>query len=168
MYASKQIMQLVLYFLLIISFFALIGWKMIGDLGIDEDPYNSNFSNYFRGFNILYIMISFDGFPICMFPSYEFSPWFALFFLTVSFSYILIFLPIPIAFLFQAYRNNRSILEIEDRIKQRQALLFAFISLDTQNDGILNENQFFEFISEAYLFKSRYMKRIRELYLNID
>jgi hypothetical protein len=70
MYATKQIMQLVLYFLLIISFYALIGWKMIGDLGIDEDPYNSNFSNYFKGFNILYIMISFDGFPTCMFPAY--------------------------------------------------------------------------------------------------
>lgn len=45
---------------------------MIGNLDgtIYFDPYWQNFDDYMTGFNILYVMISFDGFPMCMFPAY--------------------------------------------------------------------------------------------------
>lgn len=46
---------------------------------------------------------------------------------------MLLFLPIPVAIVFDAYRNNRGKLVLIDRIKQREALLACFISLDYKN-----------------------------------
>lgn len=82
--------------------------------------------------------------------------------------FLLVFLPIPVSVVFDAYRDNRSKLVIEDRIKQREALLCSFMCLDLMGTKSINEDTFVKFMSGVYLYKKRNLKRIKELYLNVD
>ncbi|KRW99687.1 hypothetical protein PPERSA_03488 [Pseudocohnilembus persalinus] len=52
-------------------FWAGLGLKFIGNLDgeAEYDIYSSNFNNFFKAFNILYALISFDGYPDCMIPA---------------------------------------------------------------------------------------------------
>ena len=79
--------------------------------------------------------------------------------------FILLFVPVPVAFVFEAFRSHRSKLVIMDRIKQREALLNAFICLDLENSKSVDQQTFTDFMKIAYMNKGRYIKRIRELYL---
>ncbi|EGR29721.1 hypothetical protein IMG5_149890 [Ichthyophthirius multifiliis] len=160
----KEIIQLIILVLLITFFFAIIGWKFIGDL-----DNQSNFQNITIASNILYSLISFDGYPDCMMPAYskyllqyiqnyidkklDYSVFYIIYFLSYLILYLLIFIPIPVAVVFEAFRvkiqfsiyiqkhiifflpnnkkkNSRSKLVIMDRIKQKEALLACFVSLD--------------------------------------
>lgn len=70
-YSLKQIVQLFVFFILMTFFWAGLGLKFIGDLDgeAEYDIYSSNFNNFFKAFNILYALISFDGYPDCMIPA---------------------------------------------------------------------------------------------------
>ncbi len=71
-YSLKEMIQLFLFFFLVTMIWAIIGWKFIGDLdGGEFDAYKSNFSNILTAFNILYSLLSFDGYPDCMLPAYR-------------------------------------------------------------------------------------------------
>lgn len=52
-------------------FWAGLGNRFIGNLDgeTEYDPYKSNFNNFLRTSNILYALISFDGYPDCMLPA---------------------------------------------------------------------------------------------------
>ena len=54
--------------------------------------------------NILYSLISFDGYPDCMLPAISYSPYFLIYFLSYLTLYVLIFLPVPVAVVFEAFR----------------------------------------------------------------
>jgi hypothetical protein len=107
------------FFISITLFWALLGWKFIGDMDneVEYDAYSSNFSEIFTSFNIMYSLISFDGYPDCMLPSIGSSPYYLIFFILYLSLYILLFVPVPVAFVFEAFRSHRSKLVIMDRIK---------------------------------------------------
>jgi len=44
--------------------------------------------------------------------------------------------PIPIAFVFESFRKNRFRFVLKDRIKQKEALLACYISLDNNKKNI--------------------------------
>ena len=170
LYSVKQIFQLIVFFISITLFFAILGWKFIGDMDneVEFDQYSSNFSEILTSFNIMYALISFDGYPDCMLPSISVSPYYLIYFIIYLSLFILLFVPVPVAFVFEAFRSHRSKLVIMDRIKQREALLNAFICLDLENSKSVDQQTFTDFMKIAYMNKGRYIKRIRELYLQID
>lgn len=92
--------------LLIITFFGLIGWLLIGNLDneVKFDQYKSNFSDMGTTMNILYGLISFDNYPDCMIPSVTYSGYFYIYFLIYTTIQILFFIPIPTAVVFEAFR----------------------------------------------------------------
>ncbi|EGR34851.1 hypothetical protein IMG5_000790 [Ichthyophthirius multifiliis] len=159
----KEILQLFLFYLFMTLFFALIGWKFIGDL-----DGQSNFNNIFTASNILYILITFDGYPDCLMPAYQQSEYYLLYFMSYILLYLFIFIPIPVAVVFEAFRNQRSKLVIMDRIKQKEALLACFVCLDFNDNKSIDYNIFRQFMSQVYKNKKRYIKRIKSLYLHID
>ena len=55
-----------------------------------------------------------------------------------------------------------------DRLKQREALLASFISLDYENDKQISREVFHSFMSIVYLHKKRYVKRINKLFGMLD
>ena len=161
---------MIVFFISITLFFAVLGWKFIGDMDneVEFDQYSSNFSEILTSFNIMYALISFDGYPDCMLPSISVSPYYLIYFIIYLSLFILLFVPVPVAFVFEAFRSHRSKLVIMDRIKQREALLNAFICLDLENSKSVDQQTFTDFMKIAYMNKGRYIKRIRELYLQID
>jgi len=52
-----------------------------------------------------------------MVPSYEFSEYYFIYFLIYVSLYTLLFVPIPVSMVFNAYRDNRCKLVILDRLK---------------------------------------------------
>ena len=67
-----------------VSFWALIGVKLIGDVTVDEcdndllnkdgeviiaDDMGENLKSFLPTYNIFYSLISFDGYPDCMLPA---------------------------------------------------------------------------------------------------
>lgn len=94
------------------------------------DPYSQNFEDIFRATNILYSLISFDGYPDCMIPAITYSSYFLIYFILYLVLQLLVFLPVPVAIVFEAYRLHRSDMVFDDRIKQKEALLATFVALD--------------------------------------
>lgn len=81
-------------------------------------------------FYIMYALTSPDGYPESIIPAYHNSRYYLAYFLPYIILYQLLFVPIPVAIVFEAYRNNSCKLVIMDRLKQREALLACFIALD--------------------------------------
>ncbi|EGR33043.1 hypothetical protein IMG5_062980 [Ichthyophthirius multifiliis] len=179
----RQIFQLFLFLLFNTLIFSIIGWKFVGDLdgAFNYDPFQSNFDNVLTASNILYSLISFDGYPECIIPSIckyyihilfkslqAQSQIYIIYFIIYLILYLFIFIPIPVAVVFEAFRVNRRKTVIMDRIKQREALLACFISLDFQDKKTIDYNTFFLFMSAIYLHKKNYIRRIKSLYLHLD
>lgn len=70
-YSLKEILELFIFFFLMTIIWALIGMKFISDLDgeVEYDEYKSNFNEFGTTANILYALISFDGYPDCMLPA---------------------------------------------------------------------------------------------------
>jgi hypothetical protein len=122
-------------FLIIITlFWAFIGTRLIGDLDgyleTNGDPYRCNYLDLGITFTELYALFSYDDYPDLMAPVIANSLYYLLYFIPYALLILYILLPIPVAVVFEAFRTHRSKLVILDRIKQREALLYAFVSLD--------------------------------------
>lgn len=70
-FSLKEILELFIFFFLMTVIWALIGMQFISDLDgeIKYDKYKSNFKDFGTTANILYSLISFDGYPDCMLPA---------------------------------------------------------------------------------------------------
>ena len=123
---------MIIFFLLLCTFFALIAKKLFGDVTLDDcdnpklddagevieaDDYGENFKEFFPAYNIFYALISFDGYPDCMLPAIQSSNMALPYFLLYLSLFLLIFTPIPVAVVFESFRGHRSKLVILDRIK---------------------------------------------------
>ena len=63
-------LELCLFLLIIVSTFALIGWRALGDLESDKtDAYSSDFGYIGRTMNSLYVLFSTDNYPDIMAPA---------------------------------------------------------------------------------------------------
>jgi hypothetical protein len=65
----------------------------------------------------MYVLISFDGYPDCMYPSLEYSSYFIIYFMIYLVLVLLLFLPIPVAIVFDSFRSQRCKIVLYDRIK---------------------------------------------------
>lgn len=74
-----------------------------------------------------------------MVPAYLNNHLYAFYFIPYILLFIFLFLPIPLAVVYEGFRSFRMEILINDRIKQKTALLTCFICLDTENKGFLTE-----------------------------
>ncbi|EAR82678.2 cation channel family transporter (macronuclear) [Tetrahymena thermophila SB210] len=166
----KQILQLVVFIAFLTLFIAIVGWRFIGNLdgSVQYDSYSSNFSNLFSAASNLYSLISFDSYPTLMIPAYTYSPIFSVYFVSYGTLLCLLFIPIPVSVVYNSFRMHRSKLVILDRFKQREALLSCFISLDFNNQKYIDIKIFSEFMSNLYLKKKSFLKKIKQLHCILD
>lgn len=54
---------------------------------------------------------------------------------------VFIFLPIPVAVVFEAFRVNRGKILLEDRINEKEGLFICFIIIDHQRRGYIDLQQ---------------------------
>jgi hypothetical protein len=77
----------------------------MGDVSDGEiDPFSQNFKNLFTGSYILFALISFEGYPECMYPYIEISSFYSLFFIFYIMLLILVFVPVPVAVVYDAFK----------------------------------------------------------------
>ena len=101
---------MILFFVLMNVFWAIIGWTVIGDLDGEThyDEYSQNFSNIFRATTIMYALSSPDSYPEMMLPAYNTSKFYAMYFLSYSILFQLLFIPVPVSITFEAFRKHRA------------------------------------------------------------
>jgi hypothetical protein len=73
----------------------------------------------------------------------------------------MIFLPIPVAIVFDTFRQQRGKLVVLDRIKQKEALFVCFMTIDYENKKHITYEQFRRLMDSVYLNKKSYRKLIR-------
>lgn len=134
---------MIIFFLCFFLFSAVIAVKIIGNLDdvteynevinlyiYFDEQYSQNFDNIFTSIYIFYALGSPDLYPDAILPAFYNSKYYLIFFLTYLILFALIFLPIPVAVVFDAYKSHRGEILIMDRLRQREALLACFIALD--------------------------------------
>ncbi|KAL4499686.1 hypothetical protein ABPG72_017226 [Tetrahymena utriculariae] len=126
--SAKNLLMILFFDIIITSFWAYVGMNLIGDIYNDPgiDTSIMDFRDFFKTSNGLYIFSSLDLFPDILFPAVTSSFYYLLYFLPYIIMFLLLFVPIPVAVVYEGFRKHRLNLLIADRIKRRKALWACF------------------------------------------
>ena len=104
--STRNLFELLLFVTLIILFFALMGYRILGDVSIEgiEDFETVNFKEIPYSMSALYFLISTDNYPDILLPAVHESYYYMFFFVPYMLISIFIVAPIPVAILFSAYK----------------------------------------------------------------
>ena len=122
--STPYIIDLFIFYILITSIWTLVGYKLISDLDgeVEYDEYLNNFDDYLRALNAMYVLISFDGYPDIMLSALsnkylrniflkliiklyaEQSYAYLIFFVPYIMAFLIIFIPIPVAIIFENFK----------------------------------------------------------------
>ena len=136
MYHSvKRIFDFFIFFFSIVFLYALLGSKIFYDDGRTYytsdfyDQYINDYNNYGIIVNSLIVLVTFDNYPLVMRPFVEMSLWYLVYFIPYIMLNILFFIPVPIAVVYDGFREKRSKLTVEDHLKEKEALFTCYLSL---------------------------------------
>ena len=101
----------------------------------------SDFTSYFKSIRNIFFLTSMTNYPAVLKPYYDDSPLYAFYFLPMVMLSILIILPIPTAVVFERFRQNRTKILKEDRIKEKESLFISFVCIDFKRRGFIDQNQ---------------------------
>mmetsp|Transcript_16614 Transcript_16614/g.14452 ORF Transcript_16614/g.14452 Transcript_16614/m.14452 type:complete len:166 (-) Transcript_16614:3632-4129(-) len=162
-------LDIILFFTFVAVIYAVIGVRVIGDLDgeVEYDRYASDFNSFGRALNNLYILYSSDNYPTLMQPSLKSSPWYVCYFVPFVLVNILLLIPIPIAVMFQAFRNHRGKLVVKDRVKEREALFACFVCMDEDYSMKVEWDEFKNLFDIVYREKLK-PDKIHELFGLLD
>jgi hypothetical protein len=63
---------------------------------------------------------------------------------------VLIILPLPVAIIFEAFKINRSKILLNDRLQEKEGLFMAFLCIDFERRGYINQDQWLGFVKTVY------------------
>lgn len=63
---------------------------------------------------------------------------------------VLVLLPIPVAVVFEAFRSHRAKILLRDRLREKEALFFCFMCIDTKKRGLINVDQWVNFMEAVF------------------
>ncbi|CAD8091578.1 unnamed protein product [Paramecium sonneborni] len=149
MKASKDLLLLIMLYLIVISLFSFIGINFIGRLE-NVDLRTQDYGDFFKFFSMLYMLATLDFYPDILIPPMYQGIYYCFFFITYLLLFIFLFAPIPLAVVYEGFRNHRMEIAISDIIKQKTAMMASFISLDFEDQGYLTRDQFKNFINHFY------------------
>jgi len=96
------------------------------------------FDNLGSGIMALYVAATGDNYPSVAEAFIAVNPLNAIFFISFLLISVLIVFAIPLAFILESFKTNRTKQILERRVVQKQALISAFICLDINGDGTLD------------------------------
>lgn len=115
----------------------------------------------------MYFYTSNANFPGLFKPYASASSMNLLFFIPYTLFAVFMIIPLPVAFVFQAFKDNRSQVLLKDRLIEKEALFLAFICIDFQRRGYISLMQWEEFVSAVYS-GTHDKKKVRVLFEMID
>ena len=104
----------------------------------DRQDVPTTFQGIGHGIYALYVASTGDNYPMIAEPFIAVDPYNALFFITFLLISVLIVFAIPLAFILEWFKKNRTEQILQRRVVQKQALISAFICLDINGDGTLD------------------------------
>jgi Ion transport protein len=134
-HSVKRIFDFFIFFFSIVFLYALLGSKIFYDDGRTYytsdfyDQYINDYNNYGIIVNSLIVLVTFDNYPLVMRPFVEMSLWYLVYFIPYIMLNILFFIPVPIAVVYDGFREKRSKLTVEDHLKEKEALFTCYLSL---------------------------------------
>ncbi|CAD8119924.1 unnamed protein product [Paramecium sonneborni] len=149
MKAGRDLFLLIALYIFVISIFSFIGINLIGELD-NVDKKTQDYGNFLKLFSMLLMTATLDFYPDILIPPMMQGTYYALFFIIYLLLFIFLFAPIPLAVVYEGFRNHRMEIAISDIIKQKSAMMASFISLDFEDQGFLAETQFKDFIRVFY------------------
>ena len=173
--AYKILFVFVIYYLIIIFVFALIGSRTLNFDPLFVDSSNPiSFDLYTENYNHLGYMI----FQVYAVATYDFYPDNAIlavqnyepnyiFFIVFIFLNMFIFVTIPGGLIYAKFREIRSKYIIVDEIKQQHSLILAFVTL-AQNETNLSIETLIKFLFYFYKRKIRYVEYITSICMKLD
>lgn len=114
----------------------------------------------------LFILLSGDNYSELLEPAFQLSPWYCLYFIIYIFLGVYLLLPLVLAVVVDTYKGTQSFMfksvDIQkkavkkDRVKERKALMEAFVLLDMDNTGteVYSEHRRLIFLKEKLNLKS--------------
>lgn len=139
-FSIKKIIDFFIFFSVIVALFAGLGYKIFQDpnptyiVRKGYDKHISDFTSYGIIANSLIILATFDNYPSVMRPFIEESMWYLLYFMPYILLNILFFIPIPIAIVYDGFRDKRSQLTLQDNLREKEALFVCYLTL-TQGES---------------------------------
>ncbi|CAD8063596.1 unnamed protein product [Paramecium primaurelia] len=149
MKAGKDLLLLIMLYIIIISLFSFIGINFIGKID-DVDLKTQDYGDFFKFFSMLFMVATLDFYPDILIPPMLQGIYYCLFFIVYLLLFIFLFAPIPLAVVYEGFRKHRMEIAISDIIKQKTAMMASFISLDFHDQGYLTRDQFRIFIHHFY------------------
>lgn len=134
-HSVKRIFDFFIFFFSIVFLYALLGYKIFDDEGRsyyispNYDIHINDYSNYGIIVNSLIVLVTFDNYPLVMRPFTESTMWYLVYFMPYIMLNILFFIPVPIAVVYDGFREKRSKLTVEDHLKEKEALFTSYLSL---------------------------------------
>lgn len=114
--ASRDLFLLIVLYLFIISIFSFVGINLIGELD-NVDKTTQDYGNFLKLFSMLLMTATLDFYPDILIPPMMEGTYYALFFIIYLLLFIFLFAPIPLAVVYEGFRNHRMEIAISDIIK---------------------------------------------------
>ncbi|KAK3094057.1 hypothetical protein FSP39_023541 [Pinctada imbricata] len=130
-----EILNVLILFIMMVLLFALLALKLFSRRTLVYPNGRAYFKNYWESIWDLYVLVTTANNPDVMMPAYDYSSYFALFFIAYTIICLYIFMSIVLAAIYYSYRKN-----LKNEVKaavymKRKKLSQAFDILKSEKDG---------------------------------
>nr|XP_039248277.1 two pore calcium channel protein 1-like isoform X1 [Styela clava] len=133
-----DILSVLVLFFFSIALFSLMAFKLFEKRGLTYRTTNeAYFVNYWDSYWDLYVLVTTANSPDVMIPAYDFSPWFAIFFITYVIVNTYIFMNLFLAVIYNSYKTHLE-KEIGVAVEEKQRKLDKAFDL-LKNDSLHEE-----------------------------
>lgn len=134
--AMRRILDFFIFFSAVIFIYAGIGYRIFNDdhrtynSDPNYDPHISNYNSYSVIANSLMVLVTSDNYPLVMRPFInQISGWSIAYFMPFIMLNIFFFIPLPIAVVYDGFREKRSELALKDNMKEKEALFACYLTI---------------------------------------
>ncbi|KAL4460356.1 hypothetical protein ABPG74_000107 [Tetrahymena malaccensis] len=169
--SSRKVLDIFLFFILWSCFWGYIGYNLLSEYStqLKNDIYFT-FGSIGESILGMYTLLTLDTYPTIIENIIQDNPYYLLFFVPFVAMNLFFFLCVPVAVIFESYKQQRSLIYLKEDKITKDALTYCFYCLIHYNkEDFLSKDQFFS-LFDAYYKKKALRQKIDELYqiLNID
>src|SRR3990167_9505718 len=154
--SMRRILDFFIFFASIIFIYAGLGYRILQDeeseyyLHAFYDSNISDYNSYSVIVNSLMVLVTFDNYPLLMRPALAQSYIYLAYFMPFIMLTIFFFIPIPIAVVYDGFREKRSKLVIQDHLKEKEALFSSYLALTGGDNRALYLRDLDMLLNEVY------------------
>ncbi|EAR99094.2 cation channel family transporter (macronuclear) [Tetrahymena thermophila SB210] len=169
--SSRRVLDIFLFFIFWSCFWGYIGYNLLSEYKTQlKDDIYFVFGSIGESILGMYTLITLDTYPTIIENIIKDNPYYLLFFVPFVAMNLFFFLCVPVAVIFESYKQQRALIYLKEDKITKDALTYCFYCLIHYNkEDFLSKDQFFNLFN-AYYKNKAIRQKIDELYqiLNID